>query len=134
MIEGVRKCVSMLKPIGGICQHDDSLCKQDKCVNWECREYYCSETTYPPGTLRFGAQIDMMTNRGWVCLMDCHGSFETDWGVPLGHYGIQYIYIAEEECGTWEMFDRQCGDIKRLVRKIQVSQLEKQWSTEATEP
>ena len=121
----MNSCVSMLKPINGICQHNENVCMEEECINWVDREYYDPSKKYPYGTLRIGDKRTMFTTGGWKELKDCKPDFRA-WGVE--RYAIKIVHIKEEECGMFEKFDRTFSNIERLVRNIQTKKLEKQWN------
>lgn len=123
------RCVSMLKPIEGICQHTERPCITTECINWMDYEYFDPSKQYPYGTLRIGDETTMWTIGGWKKLRDCVPDFEA-WGIKRGRYAVRIIHIKEEECGVFESFDRKLSNIKRLVRNVQVQELEKQWNPE----
>lgn len=123
----MKRCISMLKPIGDVCQHNNMPCEeqQSECINWVDFEYYDPEKTYSCGTLRVGDKTTIFTNQGWLELKECQPDFKS---VGIKQYAIKIVHIKGEECGCFERMDRKLSNIKRLLRIAEVESLEKQWS------
>lgn len=121
------QCVSMLKPINGVCQHNDMPCEEqrEECINWLEHEYYNPEKSYPCGTLRVGIETTIFTTQGWIKLQECQPDFCS---VGVKQYAIKIIHIKDEECGCFERMDMKFSNIKRLVRNIETENLERQWN------